>query len=449
MGTTQPSENNASVARTPLLSTAARHQIRASIKPSVEAIAGHKHAMEAALREAGIFEDGDTLQITMGVELEHTAIFGERTARRRISALKALGIDQPTDSKDGMWMPPTASKELISRDIVTAIGSHRENHTHYDVEPAFGPGIGSRIDAQGNNILEAYSPREIISYPLSRPEAAINWLIAMPQRMMRDAGKYDIRKLDFSTRPNDAVVPNSVHMHIAVQIKKKDGTLCNVMSAKDMDHEGKSAEKRPSDIALSIGHRLNALQQHEMLGFAPAEKSTDRFTSAVGPKQIGFERRKKLNGMGTALFRGEGIHAFREEATYGKPDDGPLRIELRVPSAEIIGHPDKERYPQTALFPALAIEQLVRGVREGIDDWVQHRPAKEGYEQRVHDLYAEHFRLPKSQLEVYQQFAKAPSAQAYFGEERHAQILEAVSDLNRAYEESPRIVTSTEPPRSR
>lgn len=431
-----------------LLSPDARKHIHAAIAPSVQAIHAHKKAIEAQLRAAGIMEEGDTLKITMGVELEHTAVFGERTALRRIGVLNALGIDQPTDSKDASWMPPSASKDWVTRDLLVPSLPYARAHTRYDVEPTFGPSIGSKIERDGSNTLEAYAPREIISYPLSTPEAAINWLVAAPPRMLKEAGKYGIRALDFSTRASDAAPPNSVHLHMAVIVHKKDGHEINILKAEDMGIHTPHANQRPSDAGIAVAHRLNQLQHHEMLPFAPAAKSTDRFSHSSGPKQIGFMPRKVIDNKASAMFRGEGIHAYREEAPYDMPDVGDFRIELRIPSAEIIGHPNKEAYPETALFPALAIEQYVRAVREGIDTWVQEEPSPSTYNERLQALYHERFPLPKSQLEAYQQFAKSESAKAYFGD-RHAHVLEAVSMLNHAYETEPRTVTSIAPPLTR
>lgn len=322
------------------------------------------------------------LSIKIGPEIEFYNIAGEESHDRRealISKAKKLSKEDPSRSvdeilgKDDSFMPKAAQHVNLNKAFFTGLSHAR--HVEVARETAFNKqtAIESYYPEVGSAAIRSFIAifqHEIFSPPRS-PYGLGTWLAAIGQRIITRAPEFDLIRSEIAAIYNEAVSSSGLHLHISA-IGSKDRKQVNILQRDSFPEEKGSKKRNPallSQLAIHTGYALNHFLRHHIYIFAPTSNSYVRFRHEVSTNRIGFAKRRVRRDQGSAMFRGEGRETFRAEDPGGKPDIGPLRLELRVADTGCIGHPNKVAYQDQIMAPFDVAESLIYVLCKGAERW--------------------------------------------------------------------------------
>lgn len=369
-------------------------QAAAEIEISKQKIVEHKMAIANAFVELGYAKSPQDVGITIGPEIEVTQVAGQdswsaHTKEMKIKIAKEGRYD--FNSKNDNYMPEPARAASLDKRFVfdkrfeygldatkETPSRNKKGRTSVELEPRFTGNLytDSWIERDGDMVSRerepsAYSQIEFTSYPHS-PEGVAPWINAMLDKAVNGARGIGLKRIETTALPNAETSPNSIHLNAVIGI-----TDPNTKEFKNAfsQHEwtgGEAEEGQPSDLALCIGQSHLNFLKHSLVMFARSESDYKRFQQdvMVGPNIMGMLRRKELDNFGTAMFRGEKRETERKDSyAPTKPDKGPLRFELRVPSPGAVGHPNKTAYPAQKAMAYEMIEAYMKILADGVAMW--------------------------------------------------------------------------------
>lgn len=397
---------------------ALREEIKEYLDSSIGRIRKIEEEVAEALFDFGVI-DGPIL-VRIGSELEFYNIAGEDSFAKRLKQIDKASREGAKEgssyeallAKDDSFMPLTARKEKLTAafrtQLLTEGDSRGAQHVWVDAEPAYKLGIaterGFSPDGTHDEIDRiAIFQHEIVSPP-RRPEALPVYLAALGQRIIDKAPDYGLKRSEIVTDIHDMSC-SSLHFHISL-VGSKDGREINLLERDSFPEERKGKRGTdpsiPSQLALHIAYAMNDFLREHVYLFAPTEDAYDRFSDKhfVGTSFIGFRPRKQRFNMGSAMFRGAGRETFRKEDPNGSPDQGPLRIELRIADVGAIGHPNKRAYPEQFMAPFDVTEALMYILRKGTLAWADSR--------RLATIEGREI-TPKTEVALYEQYHDLPS----------------------------------------
>lgn len=352
------------------------------------------------------------VRIRIGAELELYNIAGGESFSKRLRQLaKANDVEEEREyeaklGKDDSFMPKAGQQPSLDRAFFSGLSGAR--HVRVDREPAFRPQIATEVlfsqDGRSYTIDRiALFQHEIISPPRS-PYGLGIWLAAIGQRIIDRSSEYGLKRSEILTTLHD-MSSSSLHLHISL-IGRKDGKEVNLLQRDSFAGEKGTRKNNPacvSQLGLHIGFAINDFLRNYIYLFAPTNDAYVRFSDQqfVGTSFIGFTPRRVRFNMGSAMFRGEGRETFRAEDVKGVPDEGDLRIELRVPDVGSMGHPDKRHYHKQLAAPFDVSEALVFMLYRGVANWADERRLIELEGRQV---------VPKTEDALYQQQHALPKS---------------------------------------
>jgi hypothetical protein len=397
---------------------------------------------EDQLRKMGEKLGFSDMRVRIGTELEFYVVAGSKSYRKRaqqvlkaeryaekvrVNALKSGQSKPDADAiystafeealgKVDTYMPKAAQISSLNKAFRNAVGLTQAKVVRVDAEPAYKTAheIERRFSKDGKVQFSdpiALFQAELVSPPRS-PRGLPLYLAAIAQRVIDAAGRYGLtaksgfNRAEIVTDLYDMSC-SSLHMHVSV-MGKREGEWISLMERDTFPEErGTRTRDRShvSQLGLHIGAAFNEFLRDHVYLFAPTTDAYQRFSPKhfVGTTHIGFSRRKARLDMGSAIFRGAGRRAYREEDERGRPDteNEPLRIELRLPDVGCIGHPNKRAYPDQLRACFDVAEGLLHAVCEGTQRYAESLrvPILEGRtpEQLTEQaLYQQWYRLPQT-----------------------------------------------------
>lgn len=442
--------------------------IDAEIAASKQHIKANIEQIQDAFVELGYVDaaNKDKVKLTIGPELEFTLVAGVESYLKRgdqikeeVLAAKDKG-EHPSyhiNDKAATYMPETANVKTLDKMISDPISQLVKNHgekastvmrTSVDAEPSVKPNMfhedlafkkgGMTVDTQVD--LLASSQLEF-SFPPYSAIGAAEALNIMMNKTIHAADKIGVKRADFTAIPNAETAVNSIHLNSVITVNGK-----NAFSKKEWEG-GKAGT--PSDLLLCIGKEHIQYLKHSLFMFARAESDYERYKKeeVSGPTYYGVNKNKQHGQRASAMFRGEGKLTERVNSAYpDKPDQGPMRFELRVPSPGAAGHPNKDAYPEQRIMPYQMIEAYTDMLAKGVVRWKQ-RELDRKQNKHVDPLHEEDFfpdtlyledpsetYLPHSQEIALSNFRNSPEAKEYWGD--RMKNLEVLSDrLNQINQE--------------
>lgn len=327
------------------------------------------------------------VSIKIGSELEFYNVAGPESFTKRTRQLaKANDASDGGErfeaalAKDDSFMPKKAQQPYLSSAFKT--GFRQAQHVDVHSEPGYNAQIATERNFSKDGRTEEINRIAIFQHEIVSPPRDIKglapWLSAIAQRVIDKAPDYDLKRSQFTTTLHD-MSSSSLHFHISMN-GSKNGKEFNLLSRDAFPEDKgkrKADPKAPSQLALHTAQAINDFLKDYVYIFAPVEEAYERFRDQqfVGTSFIGFGPRKERFNMGSAIFRGEGREVFRAEDTAGKPDAGPLRIELRVPDVSSMGHPNKRAYPEQMMAPYDVTEAMMFMLYKGVENWAHDREA--------------------------------------------------------------------------
>src|SRR5690606_12501581 len=117
---------------------------------------------------------------------------------------------------------------------------------------------------------------------------------------------------------------------------------------------------------------MNAFLKDYVYMFAPTDSAFDRFNEHnFGASFVGFGQRRERGKMPAAMIRGEGRECDRPDNPIQRQDQGDLRVELRLPAVDCIGHPNKKAYQDQLMAPFDVTEAMVFMLYKGVKSWAK------------------------------------------------------------------------------
>lgn len=397
---------------------------------------------EGQLQKIGEKLGFSEIRVRIGSELEFYVVAGSKSYRKRaqqvlkaeryaekvrVNALKSgeSGLDadaiysaalEDALGKVDSYMPKAVQIDQLNKLFRDAVGLKGAKVVRVDAEPAYKTAheIERRFSADGKIQYSdpiALFQAELVSPPRT-PRGLPLYLAAIAQRVIDSAGRFGLteksgfKRAEIVTDLYDMSC-SSLHMHVSL-MGKRDGEWYSLME-RDTFAEERGTRTRDraqvSQLGLHIGAAFNDFLRDHVYLFAPTTDAYQRFSPKhfVGTTHIGFSRRKARLDMGSAILRGAGRHAYREEDERGKPDseNEPLRIELRLPDVGCIGHPNKRAYSDQIKACYDVAEALMYAVCNGTQRYSESMrvPLVEG---RTPDrlteqaLYQQWYKLPQT-----------------------------------------------------
>jgi glutamine synthetase len=475
-------------------------EINDEITLSKQHIKQNIEKIQDAFVELGYVEEAnkDKVKLTIGPELEFTFIAGNEAYKKRLRQIleemelcEAEGKHQThnINDKSASYMPiSNDAKKLDARfsDPITKL-AHQHPHANQIQRTSFGneaavksntfdeplplkDGMNKVIDTKQDKV--AASQVEI-TFPPYSPIGAAEALNVMMDKAINEVDTLGLKRIDFTAQPHTATAPNSIHLNSVITMNG-----VNTFSKKEWygRNNPKEAEHikpgTPSDLLLCIGKEHIEYLKHSLFMFARAESDYKRFEreEVSGPSNIGVTENKQHGKRASAMFRGEGRKTERANSDApDKPDQGPLRFELRIPCPGAAGHPNKSAYPEQKIFPYQMIEAYTDMLAKGTELWKQRQQARRN-DQPVPEILEDALNpetlelikpnqsiLPHNKEIALSNFFKSTEAKEYWG--KRMQTIQALSDrldqINEA-DRNPstqnrgahveRLLTSTNPP---
>lgn len=395
--------------------------------------------------ELGITQTLQDLEVAIGIELEFTKLAGQAAYLERIEELlhKIQSNTNYLEDKSESYMPLRARSEELDKKFMPhpSIQSKRNYRTRIVQEPSYPQNTGQfnkLIDAGGflrksEPERVALSQGEIVSYPLS-PFAAARWLCVMPEKMVKLATEYDLKRVTIKTRVNSEMLSNSIHLNMSVLAyqKHKDGVVTALNLFADTHNN------TLSDLAICYSYVRNAFAKKAYLIFAPTEDCYQRFNDDVGPSHIGYFKRRESGNFGGAAWRGEGRNFNRQELKEnGKVDKGILRHEERLPCVESIGHPNKTAYPEQQCLAYELVESQLYVLHKAISLWVGLKNDTERGDitpiLRECKIYSEQAKVLHNVKEAEKLFLESAVVNEAFGDRKYRMVerYESLQRLNK------------------
>lgn len=414
------------------------YQLQHHLKEEKDATDGidlHITRLKDALIGSGLVSLTSEVKITIGVEIEFIVVAGEESHRIRLDELSDLGV--LVNQKGDNYLPPLAQTkrfaEVFNNGFSGApviVASEPNSRLYVGTDLRVIPdesGFGTRFQVEPR----AFHQKELISPPMS-PYEVVNWITLACDRLMTVAKEMELIRIETRTRPHAEVRPNNVHFNCVIW-----GGGQNLLAT--LQQTDFTMVDRLSEFALCIGHSANKFIRDAYLLFEPAASTYWwRALGAInGPVSIGLLQRKSDGSMPSMIFRGGGrIGAAPEtEQVDGITSaSGPLRIELRAPLGEAIGHPNKSAYVSQRAFPARLVEALMAIIANGAEMLsTRQKHEQQGIpvdELSETKLLEELYPLPMTQADAIETFQSSSVIQEFYGD-RIQIILEQIQMLDK------------------
>lgn len=424
------------------------YQLQQHLKEEEDAINGigfHITRLKDALTRSGIVSPVSEIKITIGVEIEFIVVAGQEAHRMRLDELSDLGV--LVNQKGDDYLPPLAQTkrfaEVFNNSFSGApvrVESELNSRLYIGTDLRVIPdesGFGTRFQVESR----AFHQKELISPPLS-PLEVVNWITLACDRLMTVAKEMGLIRIETRTRPHVEVRPNNVHLNCVIWEGEQ-----NLLVGSQPN--GSTTVARLSELALCIGHSANEFIRDAYLLFEPAANTYWwRSLGAInGPVTIGLLQRKSDGSMPSMIFRGGGRIGARPETEQVDgitSASGPLRIELRAPLGESIGHPNKSAYVSQRAFPARLVEALMVILANGAEMLtVRRKHEHQGIwvnELSEAKLLEELYPLPVAQTDAIETFKASSMIREFYGS-RIGIILEQIQILDKILQldSSPRV----------
>lgn len=402
--------------------------------------------------ELGYAKSNSDVNITIGPEVEITQVAGQKSWVNRVGQirqdLEELDGTNPNRKNDD-YMPEPArvaelNKKFSARDKLNREGTSK---VLVELEPRFRSEIFTdECLIEGRLFQEhgAFSQIEFTSPPRT-PIGCAAWInkmldIAVNSVNIKDpdsgAGKYGLKRMDFTACPHKETSPNSIHLNSVISVGGK-----NAFSAREWeDNENLGI---PSDLLLCIGKAHMDYLKHSTFLFARAETDYQRFSreEVVGPTFIAVPKRKEHGAFSTAMFRGEGRKTERIDSAYpDKGDKYPMRFELRIPCPGAAGHPNKTAYPEQNALTYEMIEAYMQILYNGVQMWKEREQARrrgdavESFKEEDFSPDNEAGILPHNKEEAIKRFKESEAATNYWGDRVDTMLAlsNQLDEINRA-----------------
>lgn len=380
----------------------------------------------------GLLEAHSGLKIRFGTELEFNTVAGADAAKNRLAEIIANGVE--AGSKSDSYMPEAAKEANLDKSFAGKYG--QRVRVVLETNRRLQAGV-EYVKSERCEIV-AYAQKELVSPP-RYPLGAARWLDAVYFHLIKEAEKYDLKRVAITTRSHQETSSSSIHNHVSVFADSK-----NIFSAAAFD--ASKSEAALSEIAIFVGHASNSFTREAFPIFSPTRSGFVRFgdTEIVGPKSIRVGDRKKAHDFPSSMFRGAGRQCGRIDDPYrgNLRDAGPLRLELRVACPEAAGHANRQAYPELAVMPYELIEAKLNIILLGLQNWDRHQEDKHhkiilpNFSEE--GLYAERLRIPQSFDRAVDLMRQSRLIREFYPQERIEQmvaryeILSKLIDLDRS-----------------
>lgn len=409
--------------------------------------------IEEHLRAAGELREDEKLVIKIGPEIEFTDVAGEEAYRARLTELvQATGstLTQKHESymplfstrkatqkwfRDGNWKGKAPGETLNEKGEWEEYEGRGSTVIRVDLEPSglrdntIRRGVLSPEGAITEPALEAANQKELVAPPF-HPLGVARWFNKILPLFDEFAPERGLKRSFVGSQYSPETEYNGLHLNISlIAVNTQTQKSRNVLEGTGPADE--NGVKPLSPFAFAVAESINTGLKEMFLLYAPVNRCWQRFSSGLcTPTFIGFTPHKLAEG-GSAIFRGGGRRGERPENPLGGPDMNTLRVELRLPCVESLGHPDKKMHPDQKEIPFALIEGTLSMFARAAEHVahpeknILHPPATE------EELYTSNSPLPRSHGAAKSAFKHSAFAQETFGKDRVQKLMELYNEFEK------------------